>query len=93
MALNAMEESPWATLDGRPHDPQGRQGAEGVRARDQARPAKGETVRGWWRVDLEPVWERYLSPDGEPERAENAESATSPVQSVGVSGSGGFPLN
>ena len=88
-----MEESPWATLDGKRLDPQGRQGAEGVRARDQARPAQGETVRGWWRVDLEPVWERYLSPDGEPERAENAESATSPVQSVGVSGSGGFPLN
>ena len=48
---------------------------------------KGETVRGWWRVDLEPVWERYLSPDGEPERAEKrriGHFSSSKCRSVGI---------
>jgi DNA polymerase-1 len=95
-ALNELEDSPWGGLrDGR-----------GLSTHRLARelgmfdltPERGElageTVRGWRRHALEPIWDRYL-----PEftdhgtNAKNSESPLSGFQSVGVSGSGDFPLN
>jgi DNA polymerase I-like protein with 3'-5' exonuclease and polymerase domains len=92
-ALNAQEEAPWGALrDGKgisthrlAHD----LAAFGLSPdRDQL---AGETVRGWWRRSLEPVWGRYLPnlPDG----AVDGGFPESRSESVGASGSADLPLN
>src|SRR5262249_15010553 len=59
---------------------------------------EGETVRGWWRRSLGPVWDRYLpaledDDEGGAEEPKNGESPVFRSQSVGVSGSADFPRN
>jgi DNA polymerase-1 len=94
--LNALEEAPWGALrDGKgisTHQLASDLAPFGlVPERDQL---DGETVRGWWRRPLKPVWARYV-PDLEDdaEDAKNGQSPASGSRSVGVPGSADFPHN
>jgi DNA polymerase-1 len=94
--LNALEEAPWGGLrDGKglsTHRLARELAAfDLVPERDQL---DGQTVRGWWRRSLEPVFARYLpNLDDDNETSKDAEPATAGSQSVAASESDGFPHN
>jgi DNA polymerase I-like protein with 3'-5' exonuclease and polymerase domains len=95
-ALNALEDAPWGGL----RDGKGLSTHKLARdlasfglfpERDQL---DGETVCGWWRRSLGPVWGRYLPElDDDGQDAKNGESPEQRVQSVGVPGLADFRPN
>jgi hypothetical protein len=74
--LTAMEESPWASLKGRPLDARGLSNLlRGYAIHPTTIRIGVETLRGYRRVDLMDAWSRYLIPLP-PEAATSATSAT-----------------
>jgi DNA polymerase-1 len=99
-ALNELDDAPWGGLrDGKgitPHRVARDLAAFGLSPERQEH--GGETVRGWWRLSLEPVWARYLpdldGPDPEgPEAEPEHDSAVDAPVSVGLSEAPDSPLN
>lgn len=84
-ALNALEESPWGDLRGKPLDERGlanRLKQYGVKSRTIR--IGGSTPKGYRRVDLFEAWGRYLplSPDKSATTATNAVDRNFPTEDV-----------
>jgi DNA polymerase I-like protein with 3'-5' exonuclease and polymerase domains len=100
-ALNELDDAPWGGLrDGKgitPHRIARDLAAFGLSP--ERHENSGETVRGWWRPSLEPVWARYLPDVDEADTAtpqSGADIGASTIEtpaSVEVSGRWDFPLN
>ncbi len=89
--LNAMDEAPWADLDGKPLDSRqlAKRLGEYVTADNQPikarniRTAEGSVVKGYYAADLRDAWARYC-----PIRPQSATSATGAEQITLTSGDG-----
>jgi DNA polymerase I-like protein with 3'-5' exonuclease and polymerase domains len=88
-ALNELDDAPWGGLrDGKGITPHRvARDLAAFELRPERQEDGGETVRGWWRSSLEPIWARYLTDlDGpDPEAVQGGSELDEPAVEASVS--------